>query len=87
MDESQGHVDDLDGRVKQFALQNITASDWTQVLTLFDDLVDLTLGEQTAQINSADMSVEAKNMLKKMLASCDKPNILDKTIDQSNSGE
>lgn len=81
MVEGQSHAHDLDGRVKQLALQNIRASDWTRVLSLFDDLVDLTLSEQTAQINSVDMPIETKNLLKKMLASCDKPNILDKTID------
>ena len=63
------------------ASQNISASDWTRVLSLFDDLVDLTLSEQTTRINSVDMPVEAKKQLKKMLGSFDKPNILDKTID------
>ncbi len=60
---------------------DMAQAEWQQVLSLFDDISELTPAEQSQQLLALDLRDQAKNLLQKMLDSLQQPNLLDQTID------
>jgi serine/threonine-protein kinase len=71
----------MDGFMNSSAIRDISASEWSLILSSFDQLVDLSHAEQATYLSKNELSAAAKKMLEKMLKARDVPHILDTTID------
>jgi Serine/threonine protein kinase len=63
------------------SIDQIEATEWTQIFSLFDTYCELSESEQTHSLVTAQLSEPAKDMLARMLQQHNKPFILNRTID------